>query len=131
MIVVKKAPAGYIAQLYVEDELTYDVALEQSFQARWAAGEKGLRPPPPHGHYGPGGSRLVRKTFLDETGQWSPTVEQAVATLRSKKLIRAAQARIKRAEEKLAWEQRRLAGLLDPNQRVFDEDSGLELEVKL
>lgn len=127
MILVKKAPAGYIAQLYVEEHVEFDVDLEQNMEQRRLAGDPVAKPYPPDTHYGPGGHRYMKKSFLDESGKWCPTVEEAIKSLQSKKHIKAAEARIKRAEEKLAWEKSRMAGLTT-KQRVFDADTGEEIK---
>jgi hypothetical protein len=126
MIIVKTAPLGYIAQLYVEDHVEFDVEQEQHAENARLAGEPWAKPCPPHTHYGLGGDRRLKKTYLDESGNWCPSIKEAIETLQSKKHIKAAEVRIKRAEEKLAWEKRRLEGLTS-KQRAFDEDTGEEI----
>lgn len=127
MIMVKKAPAGYIAQMYVEVEPGFNLEMEQSLETRRLAGDAVAKPCPPYTHYGPGGHRFINRTFLEETGEWCPTLEEAVASVQSKKLIKASQARIERAKRKLEWEEKRLAGLLGKH-RIFDNDSGEEIK---
>jgi hypothetical protein len=126
MILVKQAPAGFIAQLYDGDEPDFNVKHETYMQDQLNQGAPVAKPPPPYTKYGPGGYRMILNPWLHETGHWSPSLDEAVASLRSRKNIKAAQARIKRAEAKLEFERRRLAALTDP-QRTFHEDGYTEV----
>ena len=120
MILVKKAPAGYIAQLYAEETLKFDLEMEQNFNLRK------VKPHPPHIHYGPGGARLKKTTFLDATGEWKPTISEALTSLKSKKMIKSMEARIDRAKRKLAYEEQRLTTIMALC-NIYDEDTGVPL----
>jgi hypothetical protein len=126
LIIVKQAPAGFIAQLYEEDEPVFNTELEAHLQIRLEAGDRTAVPAPPHIKYGPGGQRFTRHSWLHETGSWCPSLPEAIASLRSRKRVKAAEERIRRAAAKLEFERKRLAGLLGP-QRVFEEDSFKEI----
>lgn len=126
MIVVKQDTEGFIAQLFDGDEPDFNVQHEAYMQGQLNQNNRVGKPPPPYTKYGPGGYRMILNPWLHETGHWSPSLGEAVASLRSRKNIKAAQARIKRAEAKLEFERRRLAALTDP-QRTFHEDGYTEV----